>query len=122
MVLEYFESDSLIEPNVDCCDVCAMEIMLLKNRKKELALVIKAIEELGKRGEKKIAQFIRGGNLAWIHEISDFNPQDPQSSYGKSPQELSLGYRVPSLDKLMLLDTSIPGKKGKYLYLLRSVS
>ena len=92
VVLEYFESDSLKEPNVDCCDVCAMEVMLLKNRKKELALVIKAIEELGKRGEKKIAQFIRGGNLAWIHEISDFNPQDPQSSYGKSPQELSLGW------------------------------
>ena len=66
MVLEYFKSDSLNEPNVDSCDVCAMEVVLLTNRKKELALVIKAIEALGKCGEKKIAQFIPGGSLAWI--------------------------------------------------------
>ena len=87
VVLEGF-GEHMVNSVEQCCDVCALPPVSLDNRSREFALLVSAIDELGTKGEKKLAQFLRGSNYAWIKEL----PIDLNSSkaYGKSPPQLSL--------------------------------
>ena len=61
-----------------CCDVCvSKENYCMKNMKKELAVAIDALNELGSRGEVKVTEWIRGSKLVWTN---DFNKK--AMSYG----------------------------------------
>ena len=68
-----------------CCDVCQEEIGQLVDRKIELSILIKAIDELGKMGEVKVTKWIRGGQTAWMKNI----PRSKATTYGASPTGLS---------------------------------
>jgi len=58
---------------------------------KELEILISAIDELGIKGEKKLAQFIRGSNVQWIKDLQNFDPK-VSNAYGKSPSHLSMDW------------------------------
>ena len=60
------------------CDVCQQELGTLVDRKRELSILIKAIDELPKMGEVKMTEWIRGGQIAWVktvakHEVSAYS-------------------------------------------------
>lgn len=48
----------------NCCDVCRMEIQL-QDMSEELKIVVDAINNVGAKGEVKIAQWIHGSSVAW---------------------------------------------------------
>ena len=53
-----------------CCDVClSRDQYNVNNMKNELAIVINALDQLGSRGEVKIAEWIGGSKLAWTNEF-----------------------------------------------------
>ena len=63
----------------ECCDVCEKknENEIVNDLKEELKILINAIDTLRQKGEKKIAEWIRGSSLAWTQ------PYNKQStSYG----------------------------------------
>ena len=69
-VLKLFEEDESNAVSASkCCDVCEGEISELSDKKTELALLVSAIDELGNKGEVKVTEWIRGGELAWMEEI-----------------------------------------------------
>ena len=88
IVLEGF-GEQMVHPSDQCCDVCALTPVVSVDMSKELALLISAIDELGTKGEKKVAQFLRGSNLTWIKDLQNFDPK-ASAAYGKSPPHLSL--------------------------------
>jgi len=86
ILLELFGEDSkeIVRPE-HCCDVCEMPSIIQGERKSELALLIQAIDELKTLGEVKVTEWIRGGEIAWMQQIS----RCESSAYGKSPPRLS---------------------------------
>ena len=65
----------------------------------ELSILIQAIDELGKMGEVKVTEWIRGGQTAWMKNIQKGN----DSAHGKSPPNLSGGGHLSA--SVLLLDT-----------------
>ena len=53
----------------------------------ELTIMVNAIDEIGTKGEKKLAQFVRGSNEAWIKSLPYLSSS---MTYGKSPSNLPL--------------------------------
>ena len=51
----------------------------------ELSILLKEIDELPKMGEVEVTEWIRGGQIAWMKDITKPNV----SSYGTSPPGLS---------------------------------
>ena len=49
--------------------------------------MVNAIDEIGTKGEKKLAQYIRGSKEAWIKKLPNLSSS---VAYGKSPPNLSL--------------------------------
>ena len=88
VLLEGF-GEQMVYSVEQCCDVCALPPVPLDNRSQEFDLLVSAIDELGTKGEKKLAQFLCGNNLAWIKELPNFDPNSSKA-YGKSPPNLSL--------------------------------
>ena len=52
-----------------CCDICDQGVIQMENRASELKLLLDAIKELGNKGEVKIVERIRGGQLTWMKDI-----------------------------------------------------
>ena len=71
-----------------CCDVCESGLIQMEDRQHELSILITAIDELGNRGEVKITDWIRGGQLTWMKDVR----QKEETAYGKSPKGLSKGW------------------------------
>ena len=42
--------------------------MALQERREELAILIQAIDELGKMGEVKVTEWVRRGQIVWIEK------------------------------------------------------
>ena len=86
ILLELFgeESDAIVRPEY-CCDVCEMPAMIQGDRKYELALLTQAVDELKDLGEVKVTEWIRGGEIAWMQQVS----KCVSSAYGISPPRLS---------------------------------
>ena len=64
------ETDTEAEHKNSCCDVCASKDQYhMKNMKRELAIVVDALDQLGSRGEVKVTEWIRGSKLAWTNEF-----------------------------------------------------
>jgi len=59
--------------------------MIQRDRKSELALLIQAVDELKNLGEVKVTEWIRGGEIAWMQQVSKCE----SSAYVKSPPRLS---------------------------------
>ena len=53
-----------------CCDVCESEVVDLSDKKAQLAMLVSAIDELGNKGEVKVTEWIRGGELTWMKDIA----------------------------------------------------
>ena len=70
-----------------CCDICESGLVQMEDRFQELKVLITAIDELGNRGEVKITDWIRGGQLTWMKDII----RNEETAYGKSPKGLSKG-------------------------------
>ena len=51
-----------------CCDVCAMDVAPLQDRKAELSILIQAIDELYTK-EVKITEWIRCGQVVWMTDV-----------------------------------------------------
>ena len=87
VLLELFgeQTDGITCPEV-CCDVCEKQASEYQDRYPELAILIQAIDELGNLGEVKIAEWIRGGQMAWMKTKQG---SGDTSAYGKSPPGLS---------------------------------
>ena len=49
--------------------------------------MVNAFDEIGTKGEKKLAQYIRGSKEAWIKKLPNLSSS---VAYGKSPPNLSL--------------------------------
>ena len=49
-----------------CCDICESGLVQMEDRFQKLKVLITAIDELGNRGEVKITDWIRGGQLTWM--------------------------------------------------------
>ena len=81
------ESEDSATSTDKCCDICSQGVIQMENRATELKLLIDAIKELGNRGEVKIAEWIRGGQLTWMKDIQI--DRNVTSAYGKSPKGLS---------------------------------
>ena len=87
-LLDGFGESTEIQCPSPCCDVCQEEIGQLVDRRIELSILIKTINELGKMGVVKLTEWIRGGQTAWMKTI-------PRSKawrnclYGASPTGLS---------------------------------
>jgi len=90
VVLEGF-GEQMIHLSDQCCDVCALTPVVPVDMSKELEILISAIDELGIKGEKKLAQFIRGSNVQWIKDLQNFD-QKVSNAYGKSPSHLSMDW------------------------------
>ena len=71
----------------NCCDVCALPKVSLNNRLHELTIMVNAIDEIGTKGEKKLAQYVRCGNEAWIKSLANLSAS---KAYGRSPPNLTL--------------------------------
>ena len=55
----------------NCCDVCnKKESIQLENYKNELRVVIDALENVGTKGEVKVAEWIRGSALSWTEKYN----------------------------------------------------
>ena len=88
VVLEGFGEQMQMQQNADnCCDVCALPQVSLNNMLHELTIMVNAIDEIRTKGEKKLAQFIRGSNEAWIKSLPNLSSS---TAYGKSPSNLPL--------------------------------
>ena len=85
ILLDGFGESTEIQCPSPCCDVCQEEIGQLVDRRIELSILIKAIDELGKMGEVKVTEWIRGGQTAWMKNI----PRSKAKAYGVSPTGLS---------------------------------
>ena len=96
-----------------CCDVCEFGVIQMEDSLHELSILITAIDELGNRGEVKITEWIRGGQLTWVKDVR----QKEETAYGKSPKGLSKGWwrnfirqaaaagfikRIANLDKIVV--------------------
>ena len=50
----------------ECCDVCRKAPQVqLSDYKKEMKVLINALDEVGCKGEVKVAEWIRGSNISW---------------------------------------------------------
>jgi len=49
-------------------------------------LLVTAIDEVGNRGEVKVTEWVRGGQLSWMKDV---NVREEGSAYGLSPRRLS---------------------------------
>ena len=77
-----------MQQNADnCFDVCALPQVSLNNILYELTIMVNAIDEIGTKGEKKLPQFIRGSNEAWIKSLLNLSFS---TAYRKSPSNLPL--------------------------------
>ena len=55
----------------DCCDVCMNAGKNeVRDFKKELCILIDAIDQVGCKGEVKISEWIRGSNIPWTNEFN----------------------------------------------------
>ena len=63
--------------------MCLSEVVDMTDKRAELAILAAAVDELGNRGEVKITEFIRGGQLAWIKDVNI----TPNSVYGKGSMQ-----------------------------------
>jgi len=63
-----------------CCDVCEKQASEYQDRYPELAILIQVIDEPGNLGEVKIAEWIRGGQMAWMKTKQG---SGDTSAYGK---------------------------------------
>ena len=81
------ESEDHATSTGKCCDICDQGVIQMEDRATELKLLLDAIKELGNRGEVKIAERIRGGQLTWMRDIQV--ERNETSAYGKSPKGLS---------------------------------
>ena len=51
----------------DCCDVCSQMDRNKVDYKEELEILIDALNHVGCKGEVKVAEWIRGSNIAWTN-------------------------------------------------------
>ena len=70
VLIEGFQDPAVLshDINSECCDVCEQKSkneLDLVDVKEELKILINAIDTLRQKGEKKIAEWIRGSSLAW---------------------------------------------------------
>ena len=73
-----------------CYDICDQGVIQMEDRATELKL-LDAIKELGNRGEVKIADWIRGGQLTWMKDIQV--ERNETSAYSKSRKGLSKAWK-----------------------------
>lgn len=68
----FWEAD--VPESTECCDVCS-ENYTLHDYKKELKVAVDALNEVGLKGEVKLAEWIRGSNITWTnaHNKSAFS-------------------------------------------------
>lgn len=86
--LQQFGEEKEVNVN-DCCDVCTSQHSItLVDRRKELNVIIDAIDTIGMKGELKLAQWIRGSTLQWT---AGYNKAAP--SYGNSMAHSELWWR-----------------------------
>ena len=72
ILLNAFKEECLENDNTDCCDVCKMDVQLVKMAE-ELKILVDAINALGCKGELKIVQWIHGSSLKWTEEYDKRN-------------------------------------------------
>ena len=73
----------------ECCDVCKGSTLILKNYKPELIVLIDALEQIGCKGELKIAEWIRGSKISWTdsynkHSLSYGNHKGKDIAFWRS--------------------------------------
>ena len=61
------EESSSANASGDCCDVCSPTNRNDIDLKDELNVLLSALSQLGCKGEVKIAEWIRGSNIAWTN-------------------------------------------------------
>lgn len=67
IILDLFgEKDTPATAQGDCCDVCK-STSNVSDHKLELKVLINALEEVGCKGEVKVAEWIRGSNISWTN-------------------------------------------------------
>ena len=85
LLQSFGEHDFNLQCSDNSCVVCQQELGTLVDRKRELSILIKAIDELPKMGEVKITEWIRGGQVAWMKNVA----KHEVSAYSSSPPGLS---------------------------------
>ena len=76
VILEGFgeQMQMQMQQNADnCCDVCALSQVSLNNMLHKLTIMVNATDEIGTKGEKKLAQYIRYSNKAWIKSLPNLS-------------------------------------------------
>ena len=68
VLVSMFSETQGISCPANCCDVRQMELATLHERSEELSVLIQAIVELGKMGEVKVTEWVRGGEIAWMEK------------------------------------------------------
>ena len=71
LVWLFGEEDDNAKLNGVCCDVCIKEgSVQLEDHTNELRVLIDALENVGAKGEVKVAEWIRGSALAWTDKYN----------------------------------------------------
>ena len=67
------EENTATNTSVECCDVCGKRIstdMEYTDYTEELKILLDALEQVGCKGEVKIAEWIRGSKISWTDAFS----------------------------------------------------
>ena len=66
------EENTPADATGDCCDVCLQNNDSELDFKEELNILIDALNHVGCKGEVKVAELIRGSNIAWTNEYDKY--------------------------------------------------
>ena len=64
------EGDCTPNASGDCCDVCMHQDVERTDHREELKILIDALNTIGRKGEVKIAEWIRGSRLGWTNAFN----------------------------------------------------
>lgn len=68
--------------------ICGMGELSVEEGHSEIQVLIRAIDELGNKGEAKISKWIYGGQVAWMKSVN-IDRTSESRAYGCSPPGLS---------------------------------
>ena len=93
-LLELFAEDTVksTDMDVNCCDVCQGSTCNKTTNvdcKRELAVLVNAIDTIGEKGEVKLAQWIRGTSLQWTNDFDKTS-----MSYGNAMGHSKMWWRL----------------------------
>lgn len=89
-LLKFFGEEGATSNGDTCCDVCDQCQQTVKqDLRLELQLLLLALEDLGARGERKLAEWIHGSHCQWMEDFRDIRLASPAFGRGRGASRSS---------------------------------